>query len=129
MTSPLSFLVEHENTILKAYRENSSKPGQAWTRLEKDLPGLAQSMTFNTFKQYVTVFAFVKAELDKVRQNEAAHKLDSLENEKKQLEKELRITAHRLDKVTQNRNEILKKLDAKEAEGRINAKEKDLGLI
>jgi predicted RNase H-like nuclease (RuvC/YqgF family) len=112
MSSPLSFLVEHEDTILTAYRENNAKPKNAWISLERDLPELSQAMTFNTFKQYVSVFAFVKTELDKVRQIEVTQELSNLKNEKNELEEKLRRMARKLDKVRQNRDEILKKLQA-----------------
>jgi len=111
MSSPISFLVQHENTILTAYNENNGKPRNTWSRLEKDLPELAQAMTFNTFKQYVSVFAFVKSRLDEVRQREVTQKTGNLKSEKEELKQELRIAMKRLDKVKQNRAEILKQLE------------------
>lgn len=111
MSSPLLFLFRNEKTILAAYGESDGKPKEAWVRLEKDLPDLSRNMTFNTFKQYVSVFAFVKTELDKVRQNEIALKVSGLENEKRRLEQQLRNVVRRLDKVTQERDEILIKLE------------------
>ena len=112
MSSPLSFLIEHENTILTAYTENNRKPKNTWISLEKDLPELSRCMTFNTFKQYVSVFAFVKTGLDRVRQNEVSRELSNLKNEKNDLDQKLRNAARRLDKVIQNRDEILVKLEA-----------------
>jgi len=110
MSSPLSFLVEHENTILAAYGQNNAKPKDTWASLDKELPQLSQAMTFNTFKQYVSVFAFVKTELDKVRQNEVVIEVSKLKNEKKRLEQQLRDASQKLDKVRQNRDEIMKDL-------------------
>ncbi len=104
-----TFLVEHENVILTAYGQNNAKPGKAWKCLERKLPGLSRAMTFNTFKQYVSVFAFVKTELDKVRQNEVTQKTSRLENDKIRLQRKLHHAVNRLDKVRQNRDNILSK--------------------
>ena len=92
MSGPLCFLVEHENTILTAYRQNNAKPRNTWISLEKDLPQLSRAMTFNTFKQYVSVFAFVKTELDKVRQEkiEFASQLDKTIRQKSKLERQVK---------------------------------------
>lgn len=111
MSSPLLFLFEHEKTILDAYGKNNSKPKDTWASLEKDLPELSSRMTFNTFKQYVSVFSFVKTELGKVRQKETALEVAELEREKQELGQQLRDVDRRLDKVTQNRNEIREKLE------------------
>jgi hypothetical protein len=169
MSSPLSFLADHENLILAAYRDNNNKPRDTWLSLEKYLPELSQTMTFNTFKQYISVFAFVKNRLDKVRQKEVIQEISNLKNEKTKLEQELLLAKQGLDKVRQNKenspvNQKLdkapkrisgwsvqyskdgyyrcyrkidkrvhsiylgKELDVKEAENRISAKEKSLGL-
>ena len=107
MSSPLSFLIEHENTILKAYGQNNSKPKATWISLEKGFPQLSRVMTFNTFKQYVSVFAFIKTELDKVRQNE----INRLEKENDQFHQKLCYTLSELDKVIQNKDNMLNKME------------------
>ena len=106
MSSPLSFIVKHENTILATYEQNNAKPKDTWASLEQALPQLSQKMTFNTFRQYMPLFAFMKAELDKVRRDRVEH----LKLEKKQLNQQLRDADRKLDKVIQNRDEILKNL-------------------
>ena len=68
MLSPLEFLIEHRKIILQQYRENDSKAKKAWQGLQKTLPQLPEAMSFNTFKQYVSVFVVVINGLDKVIQ-------------------------------------------------------------
>lgn len=131
MKRPLLFLFEHEKMILAAYGENNAKPKDAWASLEKELPDLSRIMTFNTFKQYVSVFAFVKTELDKVRQNEISLEVTKIENEKQRIEEQLQNANQRLDKVRQDRDEILKKLNEALAEkDRLKAelKKQSIGL-
>lgn len=111
MSGPLCFLLEHDHTILTAYRQHNAKPRNAWISLQTQLPQLSRAMTFNTFKQYVSVFAFVKAALDKVRQQEVTQRTKQFESEKMQLEEKLNHAVRRLDKVRQNRDNLLKKLD------------------
>jgi len=111
MSSPLSFLADHENLILVAYRDNNNKPRDTWLSLEKYLPELSQTMTFNTFKQYISVFAFVKNRLDKVRQEEVIQEISNIKNEKTKLEQELLLAKHRLDKVRQNQDALRNKLE------------------
>lgn len=110
MSSPISFLVDHEAAILAAYNENNGKPANTWRRLETELPELSQTMTFNTFKQYVSVFAFVKKRLDEVRQVETNHALRGLRDEKSALEKKLQHASERLYKVIQNQSETAEEL-------------------
>jgi chromosome segregation ATPase len=134
MSSPLSFLAEHENMILAAYIENNSKPKDAWICLEKDLPELSKAMTFNTFKQYMSVFAFVKNRLDMVRQNEVTQKLGRLTREKNELELKLQHAKKRLDAVRQDRSEILNKLEKAleeraHLESRVNSRTVELDKV
>lgn len=112
MSSPISFLIENENTILSAYTENNGKPKDTWRGLEKQLPQLSQTMSFNTFKQYVTVFAYAKERLDKVRQNTVTQELSSLRSEKQALDQKLENAVRRLDKIRQNSAEIQEELEA-----------------
>ncbi|MCP4138219.1 MAG: hypothetical protein GY754_45070, partial [bacterium] len=122
MSSPISFLVDHETIIIAAYEESNGKPRNTWFRLETELPELSQAMTFNTFKQYVSVFAFVKGRLDKVRQIETEDALAAFRSEKSVLEQRLRNALERLDKVTQNRSETAAKLEkALEEKDRLKA--------
>lgn len=99
MASPISFLFEHERLILQTYTQNNAKPAATWQCLEKTLPQLSQTMTFNTFKQYVSVFVSVKSRLDEVRQNE-----------KHRLERKLDNAMGRLDKVRRQKKRIIARL-------------------
>ena len=38
MLTPIAFLIEHRETILKQYRQNDSKAKKAWVSLLKILP-------------------------------------------------------------------------------------------
>ena len=127
MLSPIEFLVNHEEKILEANRQNSGKPKKIWENLEKDLPELSQVMRFNTFKQYLSVFVVAMKELDRVRQNhmEVRQKLDKMEIEKINLEEELKEVKRRLDKVTQDRLNILKELE--ERKEHKTQQEKEIG--
>ena len=56
MLSPIAFLIEHRKSILKQYRENQYQTKKTWQSLLRILPQLSESMSFNTFKQYLSVF-------------------------------------------------------------------------
>ena len=66
---PLSFLIENRNAVVTAYGQSERKPKKTWSSLQKTLPELVQAMSFNTFKQYLPVFAGLAHELDKVVQS------------------------------------------------------------
>ena len=90
MLTPIAFLIEHRKTILKQYRQNDSKPKKAWVSLLKILPQLSESMSFNTFKQYMSVFVVVTSGLDKVIQqrDEAIQSRDNLSKDLKKTTKQ-----------------------------------------
>ena len=108
MLTPIAFLIEHRKTILKQYRQNDSKAKKAWASLLKILPQLSETMSFNTFKQYLSVFVAVTNGLDKVIQNrdEVTQSRQNLLNDlkittkqKMQLEGQVDELKIRLDKV------------------------------
>ena len=110
MLTPITFLIAHRKTILDQYRQNGSKPKKAWVSLLKILPQLSESMSFNTFKQYMSVFVSVTNGLDKVIQERDAliHSRDNLLKDLKittkqraQLESQIDELNTRLDKVIQ----------------------------
>ena len=110
MLTPIAFLIEHRKTILNQYRQNDCKAKKAWVSLEKILPQLSESMSFNTFKQYLSVFVAVTNGLDKVIQERDAliHSRDNLlkglkatTKQKTQLEGQVDELTTRLDKVIQ----------------------------
>ena len=116
MLTPITFLIAHRKTILDQYRQNGSKPKKAWVSLLKILPQLSESMSFNTFKQYMSVFVSVTNGLDKVIQER-----DALIHSRDNLLKDLKITTKQktkfegqvdklksgLDKVIQDRDELI----------------------
>ena len=115
MLTPIAFLIEHRETILKQYRQKEGKAQKAWASLLKILPQLAESMSFNTFKQYMSVFVAVTNGLDKVIQERDAlihsrdHLLKDLKittKQKTQLEGQVAELKIRLDKVIQDRTEV-----------------------
>lgn len=120
MASPIEFLMKHRTTLLKQYRQNDSKPKKTWEDLQEILPSLSESMSFNTFKQYMSVFVSVTNGLDKVRQqrDEAIQTEDTLikdlkiaAKQKTQLEKQVESLKIGLDKVRQNRDEVIQSRD------------------
>ena len=107
MLSPIAFLIEHRKVILQQYRQHDNKAKKTWASLQKILPQLCECMRFNTFKQYMSVFAVVTDGLDKVIQerDEIIQSQDSLLNDlkittkqKTQLEKQVNELKTRLDK-------------------------------
>jgi len=95
-STPISFLIENKETILQSFYQNGNKPKKSWQSLQKILPELNQTMRFNTFKQYLSVFAALSPELDRVTQ-----KLEEAIKQKKELEGKVKTFKKELDKVTQ----------------------------
>ncbi|MCP4751580.1 MAG: hypothetical protein GY866_11850 [Proteobacteria bacterium] len=62
--TPIAFLTDNREAVLSLYRRNENKPGKTWESLREVLPGLERSMSFNTFKQYLSVFAGVAEEFE-----------------------------------------------------------------
>ncbi len=102
MSTPILFMVKHRNEILDAFDKNQEKPKKTWSSLLEVLPELSNTMRFNTFKQYVKVFASSSYELNKVRQDLATVKqrLDKTKNRQAEL-----------DRVNQDLAEVTQKLD------------------
>ncbi len=116
MLSPIAFLIEHRQSILQQYRQHDSNAKKTWESLQKILPQLSECMRFNTFKQYMSVFAVVTNGLDKVIQEreEVIQSQDSLLNDlkittkqKTQLEERTDEVKIRLAKVIQDRDEVI----------------------
>jgi hypothetical protein len=101
MLSPIAFLIEHSKTIVQQYRHHDSKPKKTWASLQKILPQLSECMSFNTFKQYMSVFAVVTNGLDKVIQerDRLLNDLKITTKQKTQLEGQVDELKTRLDKV------------------------------
>ena len=101
MKSSILFMVKHENTIFDAYRRNEEKPSATWKILKNEFPELSQTRTFNTFKQYVSVFSAIRRELDKARQKAEIEQSKKIQNDKRKLMTELDNARKGLDKVRQ----------------------------
>jgi len=115
MLSPIAFLIEHRKTIVQQYRQHENKPKKTWASLQTILPQLSESMRFNTFKQYMSVFVVVTNGLDKVVQerDEIIQSRDSLLNDlnittkqRTRLERQVDALKIRLDKVIQDRDAV-----------------------
>lgn len=111
MLSPIAFLMEHRKAIVKQYRQDDGKPKKTWDSLLKSLPQVSESMSFNTFKQYMSVFVGVTNGLDKVIQqrDELIEARDNLIKDLKkttqqnsQLKSQVQTLKTRLDKVRQS---------------------------
>ncbi|ETR67276.1 MAG: hypothetical protein OMM_11773 [Candidatus Magnetoglobus multicellularis str. Araruama] len=104
-------MVKHENTIFDAYRRNEEKPSATWKFLKNEFPELSQTMTFNTFKQYVSVFSAIRRELDKVRQEAEIEQSKKIQNDKRKLMTELDNARKGLDEVRQKNSETVDQLN------------------
>jgi hypothetical protein len=126
MLSPIAFLIEHRKSIFKQYHENEHQAKKTWQSLLKILPQLSECMSFNTFKQYLSVLVAVINGLDKVVQdrdelvqrldkvmqsrNNLLNELEKITQQKAELESRIEELQSRLDKVIQTES-----IDAKEA--------------
>jgi len=115
MLSPIAFLIEHRKTVLQQYRQHDNKAKKTWASLQKILPQLSECMSFNTFKQYMSVLAVVTNGLDKVIQerDEVIQSRDNLSKDlkittkqKTQFQRQVDELRIRLDKVIQNRDQV-----------------------
>jgi len=103
--NPVKYMMGHEEMLLDAY-QSSGGPKGAWELLQKDLPDLLEVMKYNTFKQYITPFAMIMAEVtqrfhrNKKANVELEQTIRRLRQEKNMLEGQIEaIQAGRLDKV------------------------------
>ena len=109
MLSPIAFLIEHRKIILTQYRQNAGKAKKTWESLRKILPQLSGSMSFNTFKQYMSVLVVTTNGLDKVIRDRDEI-IEQLKFVKAHLHERLDELMQRLDKLTQSRDNLLKDL-------------------
>ena len=110
MLSPIAFLIEHRKIILTQYRQNAGKPRKTWESLRKILPQLSETMSFNTFKQYMSVLVALTNGLDQVIQDRdeviqskenLLADLKKITEQRAQLEGQVEELKARLDKVIQ----------------------------
>lgn len=93
MSRPIQFLMKHRQTVIDAFFDNDRRPQKTWEDLKRLLPDLKRNMSYNTFKQYVSVLAAISFELDTVRQekDELAGQLDTIDRQKSKLEERIRV--------------------------------------
>jgi hypothetical protein len=70
MAKPIDFLLENQKTILKEYDRNETRLRKTWDTLQIKLPKLSDNMSFNTFKQYLSVFIALREKLRKESEKE-----------------------------------------------------------
>ena len=105
MSRPIQFLLEHQQTVMDAFYNNDRQSKKTWKNLSEILPILVNTMSFNTFKQYLSVLVMISPELDKVRQekNELVKQLDKTAQQKSELEHQVKTLEARFNKnVRQN---------------------------
>jgi hypothetical protein len=73
MSKPIDFLIENQARILEVYKNNDGKPKKTWNSLCVSLPELSKTMTYSTFKQYLSVFVALSAGLKFRRENELSN--------------------------------------------------------
>ena len=100
---PLSFLMKNRDAVVTVYSQSERKPKKTWSSLKQTLPELVQAMSFNTFKQYLPVFAGVAHELDKVIQsrNVILRELEKTNQHKMELQRQAQALKKKLDRVIQ----------------------------
>ena len=90
--NPVQVLIENRESIINAYGGGKGPKG-AWGVLEKDVPEISETMTFNTFKQYVTPFVLIAGEYDR--------KVEAVTQEYHDLNERESMLKARLETVTQ----------------------------
>ncbi|MCP4751364.1 MAG: hypothetical protein GY866_10755 [Proteobacteria bacterium] len=99
--TPIAFLTDNRDAALSLYRRNDNKPGKTWESLLEELPGLERSMSFNTFKQYLSVFAGVAVEFEGLA-NARETVVQELYNANAELEKRATEIQERLEGIERN---------------------------
>lgn len=73
MSKPVQFLVENRKTILQVYDNSKASQKKTWDALQKILPELCQIMTFNTFKQYLSILIALITKLQEHNKDELSN--------------------------------------------------------
>jgi len=95
MGKPIDFLLENQKTILKEYYRNETSARKTWDSLQIKLPKLSDTMSFNTFKQYLSVFIALREKLREESEKELSKlgwkdaELSALRLKVKELEEQL----------------------------------------
>ena len=132
--TPISYLIENRNIILDKYHQSNGKPKAAWESLQRILPDLSHSMSFNTFKQYLTVFVALNHDLER-RIREKTRVMQKLDKPPKRISgwnvQKSNDGYFRCYRKVSNRVHCIyigKMFDENKARNRIAEKEKELGL-
>ncbi len=101
MSRPIQFLMKHRQTVIDTFIDNDRRPQKTWEDLSRLLPDLKENMSYNTFKQYVSVLAAISSELDTVRQEkrELTCRLDKTNRQKSKLENRIKALEEDYKKV------------------------------
>ena len=105
MAKPIDFLIENQRTILKEYYRNATSPRKTWDTLQIKLPKLSYNMSFNTFKQYLSVFIALSEKIQKQSEKELA-KLKQKDAELLALSLKVKEMEKRLSKLGQKSQNI-----------------------
>ena len=105
MAKPIDFLIENQRTILKEYYRNATSPRKTWDTLQIKLPKLSYNMSFNTFKQYLSVFIALSEKIQKQSEKELA-KLKQKDAELLALSLKVKELEKRLSKLGQKSQSI-----------------------
>lgn len=81
MSKPIKLLMKHRKTVIDSFFDNDRRSQKTWDDLSRLLPGFKENMSYNTFKQYVSILAAVSSELDTViqKKKELAGRLDKID--------------------------------------------------
>jgi hypothetical protein len=105
MAKPIDFLLENQKTILKEYDRNETRLRKTWDTLQIKLPKLSDNMSFNTFKQYLSVFIALREKLRKESEKELS-KLKQKDAELSELRLKVIEMEKRLSKLGQKSQNI-----------------------
>ena len=115
MKEPIEFLISHRKSIVEAYNKNHAQTKDTWNYLEKTVPELFQTMSFNTFKQYVRVLVAVVREFNEPLNGEGMV-IQNLYNSSEEHNEPKTLLQDKLDKViqiNQTKSSVRQKLDRK----------------
>ena len=115
MKEPIEFLISHRKRIIEVYNQNHEQTKDTWNCLEKTLPKLFQTMSFNTFKQYVRVLVAVIREFNEPTNGERTV-IQNLYNSSEDANGQKTSPQNKLDKViqmNQAESSVRQKLDNK----------------
>ncbi len=105
MAKPIDFLIENQKTILKEYYRNETSCRKTWDTLQLRLAKLSHTMSFNTFKQYLSVFIALSEKIGKQGEKELA-KLRQKDAELSALRLKVKEMESRLSKLGQKSRNI-----------------------